>query len=451
MDKKSKIKLKLQKRLKIVYTALARRNRWFTGLSIKKYLKRNIFKFIENFNNTAINSGRWSSYCHYSLLKSFQNLLDKNEIQKGSKVLVHPLLPSSLLNELVERECQIFSLDISKETLNFSAENFYHQIDLNPFDLIIHYAFNGLYEELIDFTLKSGEKIIPSIFIIDNFEINISLLQLFEKHLLGGVIWNFGDSFWDKQLDIVLDFDLPIKKWFISWQLENRTKSVLEYHLSDSQDNYIPILESYFYLLLENYPFLDFHKIYYSLYRFLFLKKSISSPQQAVGMLNQNYQKIFNSAIPDLVFDLQLSNPVSFKNKDLPNELIKSAAGIQQETKKLSNYFLDAVKKRPVGSLEIPPLFLNKCYLKYFIYTTESVFWNNHLNPNDIETFQLGPLDPFFQKMNHLPNAQFVTEYGVFIDVFNVVDKILPKLNTSENIALNLENKQTVEAPLVGS
>jgi hypothetical protein len=428
MNQKPQNKQELEQRLKTVYTALARRNRWFTGISIKRYLKQYIFKYSQNFNNIAINSGRWSSYCHYSLVKSLQNMLDKNNIQQGSKVLVHPLLPKFLMSEIIGRGCQIFSIDISKNSLNFEANNFYNQITKNNYDLIIHYAFNGLYEELVEFAIKSKEKAISSLFIIDNFELDLSLLDLFEAHTLGGVIWNFGDSFWDDQLNEVLDFKLDTKKWFVSWQLETRTRSILEYHLSTSQENYIPVLESYFYLLLKNYPFFDFHKLYYSGYKFLYLNKHIKNSQDAVDILTKNYQKIFNSAIPDVVFDLQLSNPVDFKGMELSKQIIQSAAGIQQETRKISNYFLQAVKHRPAGTLEIPAMFLDKSYLKYFVYTTEPDFWYKTLSAKGIEIFQLDFLDPFFLQMPELKNAKFVSEYGLFIDIFSCIDKELPRL-----------------------
>jgi hypothetical protein len=445
MSQNSELKDPLQKRLKIVYTALSRRNRWFTGLSLKKYLKQNIFNLSSSFNNTAISSGRWSSYCHYSLVKSFQNMLDKNEITQGSKVLIHPLLPKTLVQEILGRGCQIFSFDISKDSLNFKHQEFLQYIQETNFDLVIHYGFNGLYEELLEFALKAREKAVPSLFIIDNFEIDLSLLELFEKHTLGGVIWSFGDSFWDNQLNEVLKKDLPTKKWFVSWQLETRTRSILEYHLADSQTNYIPILESYFYLLLNQYPFLDFYKIYYNLYKVLILKKSLKSDKQAVSILTENYQKIFNSAIPDLVFDLQLAKPVGFEDIDLPNQLIQSAAGIQQESKKIYNYFLEAVKKRPEGSLEVPTFFLDKSYLKYFIYTTEAEFWHNNLSSKGIEIFQLDFLDPFLEKMPHLENAKFVTEYGLFVDIFSSIDKDFPDLNIENPLDLNENNADSQE------
>ena len=89
----------LWQKIKITYSYFQRSSGWYTGLDIKKYLRKKIFSLNPDFDNKNISSGRWSSYCHYSSLIAFQNLLDKADLGKGRQVLVYPLLPDYFIQE----------------------------------------------------------------------------------------------------------------------------------------------------------------------------------------------------------------------------------------------------------------------------------------------------------------------------------------------------------------
>jgi len=418
---------KIEAKIKLLMTSIKRQSTWYTGLALKRYLKKEIFKLqTPNFSNGAINSGRWSVYCHYFQEKAFVNLLDKNEIKFGSRVVIHPLLPENLVDILVKRQAEMIFLDISKTTNNLNKQDLISLIenerDNKPVDLIIHYGFNGLYEEITEMVKTTQQMVIPNLVIIDNFDLNLALLNLFEAVTIGGVLWNFGDSFFDDQLNVVADSILPTQNWFISWQIETRTKSVLEYHLSDSHKAILPLIQAYLYLLIEKSP--DYNWTGYArafLSKNFWFRNIFKSKDEALLILNQGYTTLYEVAIPDLVFDLQTVSPEKYKDFGKADDLIHRSSQLQIRSKDVNDHFLQNLNSRAEGSLEIPDYFLDKSYLKYFVYTTESQYWVDNMKFFGFYAEKLPGVHQIIKNSPNLVNANFVAEYGLFVDVWSGV------------------------------
>ena len=420
----------LKDKLGVIYTALQKPGHWYTGLSIKRYLKQQIFSLLkEEFNNSSITSGRWSAYCHYSEIKAFVNLLDKNEVRFGTNVLVHPLLPDFLIDELLKREVNIITLDINKSTLNFDPNEVKSVISsrLNTekqIELIIHYGFNGIYENIIESVKIAQQAVVPSILIIDNYDTNLCMLDLFNVLTLGSVLWSFGDSFWDDQLDAVLDIKLQSQPWFVSWHLETRTRAILEYHLSQSKDLFEPLINAFFYLLLNEYKKQNFlGNIYQFAASKIIFKDKFKNQQDALNYIKVNYDKLFESAIPDLVFDLQTKAPERTVDFGLPEFLLNKSGQLQYRAKQLYDFFLEGLNSRESGSLEIPDYYLDRSYLKYFVYTTEPDHWYKELKKQNFIVETLPPMHRLLTDNVNLKNAQFVTKFGILIDVTSGLEK----------------------------
>ncbi|MEI6729009.1 MAG: hypothetical protein WCK98_05190 [bacterium] len=423
-------KQNLKDKLAVVFAALQKPAHWYTGLSIKRYLKQNIFSLLKDeFNNSSITSGRWSAYCHYSEIKAFVNLLDKNEVKFGSNVLVHPLLPDFLIDELIKKEANIITLDVNKSTLNFDPKEVESVIltRLNSekqLDLVVHYGFNGLYENIIESIKIAQEAVVPSLVVIDNYDTNLSLMDLFNTLTLGSVLWSFGDSFLDDQLDSVMDITLQSQPWFISWHLETRTRAILEYHLSQSHDLFEPIIGAFFYLLLDAYKKVDF---FGNVYKFaaskVIFKDKFKKPDEALNYIKLNYDKLYESAIPDLVFDLQGKSPERNVDFGLPEFLLNKSGQLQYRAKQLYDFFLEGLNSRESGSLEIPDYYLDKSYLKYFVYTTEADHWYNELKKQSFIVETLPPMHRLLVDNPNLKNAQFATKFGILIDVTSGLEK----------------------------
>jgi hypothetical protein len=419
--------LSVENKVQLLKIALQKKDRWFSGLSLKKYLKKNIFSLKTNFSNPAITAGRWSSYCHYSELKSLQNLFDKLEIKKNTKVLVHPLASEFVIEELISRQAQIWSLDIDKSSLNFHNLQFANFLAKNKIDAVIHYAFNGIYEEISKYVQICQNEGIPSLVFIDNFDLNSSLLDLFNNLTLGGIIWKFGDSFLDDQLDAVIDTDLESKNWFVSWYIENRTRSILEYHLSESQKEYEILIESLYYLHLLKYQQENFFKGLLTKIQSKFLfSKWIYSEKEAINFIKTHYPKIFNSAVPDVVFDLQTESPARFIDYGVPEHIIHSSSLWQFRAKSLYQFLLKKIPERPADSLEIADFYLDRVYFRYLFFSTERDYWLDFLSSKGLMLETFSDLHPILQSNKLLENAHFVVKNGVFVNLTKTIDFDLP-------------------------
>ena len=210
-----------------------------------------------------------------------------------------------------------------------------------------------MYEPITESIVGLQEKAIPSIVVVDNPDVSISLLDLISKQKLGGFLYHLGDSFLDNQLDVVLDQKLDSRPWYASWWLESRVKSILEYHLKNSKDNYQKISEAFFYLLLDEYRKLDFKGL---ALQFVsnkwYQKQTFENDRAAKDLIIKEYPKIFNLAVPDLFFSLQLATPEKYKDTGKASKLISESSYLQSLSKTLYNGFLADVKKRPEGSME---------------------------------------------------------------------------------------------------
>ncbi len=423
----------LWSKISIIYKSLQKPGSWYTGLAIKKYIQKNIFTLscsnTKNTGtaNTSIHSGRWSAYCHFSRLLAFRNLLDKHHIISGNHVLIHPLLPAPLVDELISRGCILETLDISKNDLGFNQDllNTYfeeHEEQDNFPQLIIEYGFTGIYKSMLETIKKTYQLAIPTMVVIDNNHINVRLLEIFDEHKLGSVLWFFGDSFLDDHINEVLEETVESQNWHLSWYLETRTRSILEYHLSNSHDVYLPLIKNYVYLLIKKYQKLDIKSFLVPLVaQKLVLKLPSTKPKEVTKQVHDLYDEALDFAVPDLVFELHESSQNHHtKSSKLPIDhyaLADFSAQVHIKAKSLYDYFARGVATKPQGSLEVPFFYSDRTYLEYFFYTSEKSVWYNELKQKGYTVSGLPESHQFLRDSDNTPNAQFICKYLLSIDL----------------------------------
>jgi len=401
-------------KIKLVYNTLKKPGSWYTGLAIKTFLKKQFFNRLDNFNNKVISAGRWSVYAHFNQELAFQNLLDKHDLLENMSVLVHPLLPANFVDILIQRKLNIISLDIDKNTLNWDNDkliNYLRQlrsIDKQP-ELIIQYSFNGIIDNLIQTASEIQSLTVPNLIFIDQPQLSLNTIKLWESLEFGSVLWSAGSSFLDNQLSSVVKTNLPDKNWYFSWFLEARTKSILEYHLSQSYDYFNPILEAYFYLLLKSYQ----EKVWWAFF-LPYLSKLVTtinflSVQDAQNLIESSYDNLNYIALPDVIFEIEntISQNVNIIDKDLSeiNHISSSFA------KKLYHRISDLLPTLQSGTLEIPDFFIDKNYTEYFFYTTNQDYWNQFCIINNYSSSRFIELHSIFKDKPNLGVTNFIANY----------------------------------------
>ena len=367
-------------KIQAIWTALNRKKMFFTGLTTKTYIKNLLLETDKNFSSSAINSGKWSAYCHHSLSKSFENLIEKHEINKDSKVLIHPLTNPELVQIIRKIGVEIVFFDLSIDTLNFDPKLLADFVAQNPVNLIIHTSFNGLTEEICEFVKISKERGWSNMLILEDEVLNPATINLLENLSLGSVIIKTVETFTKQELSDILEVKLEESKWFISWFFEHRTRSILEYKLGSKEKNYTLFLEAILYLRLKQHQKYDFFARFLTLFLTSFVITSkLNSDDEAKLQIIENYEQITDSAVPDIVFEIENINSYTYKKaeKYLINTGYKLAKfdsvkgnEKQHNIKNLHNRVL----AKQTQEIVIPQYFPARHYSGYFFYGTATAW-----------------------------------------------------------------------------
>lgn len=422
-----------KQKLDLVYLALTQKDRWYTGLSIKKYLRRHLFSLQKpEFNNPVIQSGRWSAYYHLDLDAAFDNLLDKNGVEPGQLILVHPLLPGHLIAKLVARNCKLVFTDISPDTWDWQPDQLASYLRLSRVtqapDLVIHYVFNGLYQNTVQNIQKCQELTIPSLVFINNYHINNDLLDVCEALSQGSVLITAPQSFWLNQLSQVareakvsetgliddLKRHFPSNS-FYSWHIENRTKSILEYHLSQSQGNLLSLIESYLYLL-QKIPGQGglTSRLLNIFNRYLISQNKFKSVDEAWQTLVSTLQSNYHLALPDLVIDLQEIEPL--QPVWPTDEILDNEANIQLQIQNIIQV-VNFIQQNFGLQASLPNFQLVPNYLYYFMLVDRKPEWIENLNQSGLVVFEMQPPHPLILSKKNLPVAQQIYQNGLIINL----------------------------------
>lgn len=407
----------LWQKIRFFQTKILNPESWYTGIGIKKYFKKNLFSLKPDLQNPSLKSSQWSGYCHFCLGQSFTNLLQKQNLRPNKQILMHPLLPASLVETLKQEPCDLLTLDIQKDTLNWSTQDLEDFVSQNQTELVVFYVFNGLYREVAKMLTSLKARHIPAIVIVDNSDINWEFFEVLESLELGGLIWNAGQDFLSKNLNQTLANKLKPRTWYFSINLEKRSLSLLEYHLSDSQKGYQDLVKNYYYLLLKKYKKLDLKgKLYDFFINKIYLreefkdKDSDKDPQEIEQLLKENYQQTNNLAVPDIFFDWQ----TSFTSDTSFVEFLKSSLDSpqrQEEAKKLYSFLAKEIKTRPNGSLEVPSLNLQRDYLVYFFLSTDQGYWQDYFEDQGYKIFEGLQVSSQFTNNPDLENTALIQEF----------------------------------------
>lgn len=383
-------------------------NYYYTGIGLKKYIQKTVFNPSHFFgSNPAWISGRWSAYAHMDLLYSVINLLDKFNIQSGHKILVHPLTPPSIVEVLIKRGCEIYTLDIDKQNLEISFNGLKSLIGNKEVNLVLFYNINGLYQEIIRSLQFLEENIIPSIIVAESTEINFGFLDAVNQLRLGAIVYKERENLVYDTLKQYLPKDTTYKPIYISCVIEQGTKGLLEYHLKNSENEYKNIIEAWFYALLKNgvgHGLRDKLTNWGYVKLYLDSKKYISL-EAAGEKISKLYNNLDSLAIPDIFFEttkinysININSEESYKKSRDLYQLISSEVG-----------------HRKLGTLEVPRLNTSVDYSIYFFYSTEKEYWIKYLDSLGYSVLNSINIHPRIRQI--LPSILFIEKYIILVEL----------------------------------
>jgi len=396
--------------LSILEKTLLKETGWYTGIPIKEYIKKQYFDKLNDIQNQAIETGRWSCYCHYSDILAFENLLDKHKLVSGDLVLVDPLLPLEFVEILIKKQLNLDFLDIEKTSLTFNSKDLLDYLaNKNP-KLVILYNQTGIYQALIDNLEILNRKFVDNMLVLDNPGVNFNFLKLVKSKLIGSCLWHAGPGFFDDQLDYITGIKRENKPWFYSWFIENRLSSILEYHLKQSTENMKNLVMALFYLESNKQQNTLGNQIKNQILR-LKLGIPFKTANEARLLIENSYYKIYQSAIPDFIFEIENLGLQENSYLDLQLSPFFSPVSYQDQAKNLHLQFTEIIKENP-RMAEVTTLKLTETPLRYYFFTTDTgsfqKFGRLNKSPN---------LHPILNNFN-LANVRFVEKYLYYIDLF---------------------------------
>lgn len=411
---------KVLEKIRIVYAAIKKPGSWYTGLAIKEFLHKQYFNLSESFENKVIKAGRWSAYAHFNADLAFENILDKHDLKPESRILVHPLLPANFVDILINRKLKILTLDISKNTLNWNKQSLLdyirqlRAIGKEP-DLIIQYSFNGLVSEIVDSATDIQSLAIPNLIVLNQENIGLQVLQLWSKIELGSVLWFAGSSFIDDELGADIEEKLEDRRWYISWYLEARTKSILEYNLSKSQEYFNPIIEAYFYILLDKLRSEKWWAFALPWGSQFVNSTQFKNVDEAKQVILNNYGNLEYIAMPDIIFELE--NSIVHKIKNTHSQFSNNSHNCANSAKKIYHSLSDLLPRLEQGSMEIPEYYLSESYYIYFFYTVNPEYWSEYFQTKSYPITKQLSIHKIFEDKTNLTTTKFIANYYFGVEV----------------------------------
>jgi hypothetical protein len=408
---------------KLIFNTLLKPNRWYTGNSIKTWIRSNLFLSDLGVQlNQNLQTNRWSAYCHFNQNVCFANLVDKCNPSPKGNVLVHPLLEPNLVEILIQKGLSVQAIDIHKENLNFQAQDLVNFINSNPIEFVVIPIFNGLAKDIHSILQVCYQNHIPVILIITEQELTSDLYRLITLPGATAVIYKTGPSWFPPIINQITRAEMVIgdEDWYFSWFLEDRIVSSTETHLGQSQAAFANFLEQTHFLLtqkIKSFKWTEYVMEQFSL-KALY-KNKFSSAKSSINQIENevwaNWQNIQKYALPDIVFEVPQAQTVVDQNKFVHAQVFKWSQW-QLNAKKMYNFCVNQVSTQPEGSMEVPVFYLDQTYLYYHFFSTNLAYWQQTLSEKKFK-FKIGfPVHSIFENQaEKLPNTDLARQFCIQI------------------------------------
>jgi hypothetical protein len=163
-------------------------------------------------------------------------------------------------------------------------------------------------------------------------------------------------------------------------------------------------LEAYLYLLLDQQAKISKFRGAWTkqIYTRFFFDLKIKSKEEAQTILQENFEVLLDQRLPEVLFRLA----------ELPLKPKEASTSQTVPASKLYDFLIKKIGRHDDGSLEIPPLFMDREYLEYFFYTTDIDKWTDYFKNKGLLTKEIElALDP--AEFAELTKAKFVEQYGL--------------------------------------
>ena len=131
----------------------------------------------------------------------------------------------------------------------------------------------------------------------------------------------------------------------------------------------------------------------------------MSSSQEALEVMNSLLDEFLQAQVPDVFFFQKEPPQINWQAKVAP--------------KRLYQIIGQQIARLPSGSTEVPSLFLDRSYVRYFFYSKEYPFWQRFFTTKGFVIQPIEIAGPLLDYHNSVESLDFISKYGIWIDLLD--------------------------------
>ncbi len=378
-------------------------------------LERNLYlkKFLHKLTSTEDTTINWDQCVNLTANFNLTNILEqwfaKTQLQQ---ILLHPLVPSDLAQYFFTKG-QIWVAELDRTSLHWTTSSLQELLtdqNLTP-DIAIFAAPHGLFKEILENTafLKQVNPNLQILVYLPNTKPSLELLTLIQSPEIDYFVWELGSHILQAEFSGLFSQDqLAGYNIFLAWQ----KLDFIQVKTVQSSNSVLPnrkemFLQAYLFWLLETYkkqkPLAGFWL--QTITQWLYLNTKFNSYQEALEVMNSVLDEFLQAQVPDVFFFQKEPPQINWQAKVSPKRLYQT---IGQQIARL-----------PSGSTEVPSLFLDRPYIRYFFYSKEYPFWQRFFTTKGFVIQPIEIAGPLLDYHNSVESLDFISKYGIWIDLLD--------------------------------
>ncbi len=378
-------------------------------------VERNLYlkKFLQKLTNLDNRSFDWDQCTNLQANFNLRNILEQWFAKtKLEHILLHPLVPSSLAQYFFAKG-QTWVAELDRNSLHWTTTSLQELLTNQnlTLDLVVFAAPHGLFTEILENVayLKQINPNIQILIYLPNIKPSLELLTLIQSPEVDFFLWELGPYIVQAEFSSLFTEDvLANYNIFVAWQKLDFIKvKTIQSQNSPLLRNKELFLQAYLFWLLETYKKQKQIAGFWlqTVTQWLYLDTKFANADQAWETMNSLLDTFLQDQVPDFFFFQKEPPQVNWKLKIRPEQLYQSIA--QQLT------------RLPIGSTEVPSLFLDRPYTRYFFYSKEYSFWKQFFTSKGLIIQPIEVTNLFLDYHNNIESLNFISKYGIWIDLLD--------------------------------
>jgi len=373
------------------------------------YLKAFLQKLIGSTELTTNSDNYVDLQANFNLTEVLQQWFGQTNLQH---ILLHPLVEPAIAEYFLAKG-QVWIAELDKNSLHWTSDSIQNLVtdqSIRP-DLAVFATPHGLAKEILEnvSTLKQIHPNVQILVCLPNSKPSQELLELIQSPIINYYLWDIGPYVLQQEFaDLFTSETLANYRLWLSWRkTEGIQVKTYQPQNSPNHSQKLAFVQAYLIWLLEAYKQ---HKPLagwwlQTLTQWIYLNTKIPTAEAALETMQNLLTQFVQGQALDFLFFQKEPIQNSWQPKLLPENLYHL---LGQQLARL-----------PSGTTEIPSLFVNRPYRRYFFYTTEYPFWRQFLATHNLTAEPISIPPVLLTYCQQVQSLDFLSKYGLWLDLLD--------------------------------